>query len=97
LRRLLNELERDHGDEIAAWAIAAPSPEERASFYHRELGLRRRGPRRAEYEHLPRAEQQRIARRAMARIRNEARRRDEARTMHEQREAEEGDSQDDDR
>jgi hypothetical protein len=83
LRRLLAEIEEDHGDEIAAWALAAPEPAERASFYQQELGRRRRGPQRAKYEHLSRAEQQRIARRAMARIRNEARRRDEAKLMQE--------------
>ena len=32
LRRLLAEIEEDHGDEIAAWSIAAPEPAERASF-----------------------------------------------------------------
>jgi len=81
LRRLLAEIEADHGDEIATWALAAPEPAERASFYQQELGRRRRGPRRAKYEHLSRTEQQRIARRAMARIRNETRRRDEAMLM----------------
>jgi hypothetical protein len=91
LRKLLAEIEDDHGDEIAAWALAAPEPSERASFYQQELGRRRRGPQRAKYEHLSHTEQQRIARRAMARIRNEARRTDEARAMHRQREAEEGD------
>jgi hypothetical protein len=89
LRRLLAEIEEDHGDEIAAWALAAAEPSERASFYQQELGRRRRGPQRAKYEHLSRAEQQRIARRAMARIRNETRRRDEAKTMHDERERQE--------
>ena len=88
LRRLLAEIEEDHGDEIAAWSIAAPEPAERASFYQKELGRRRQGPQRAKYEHLSRVEQQRIARRAMARIRNEARRRDEAKLMHDARERE---------
>ena len=82
LRRLLAEIEDDHGDEIAAWALAAPEPAERASFYQQELGRRRRGPQRAKYEHLSHVEQQRIARRAMARIRNEARRHGEAKLMH---------------
>jgi hypothetical protein len=82
LRRLLAEIEADHGDEIATWALVAPEPAERASFYQQELGRRRRGPQRAKYEHLSRAEQQRTARRAMARIRNETRRRDEAMLMH---------------
>jgi hypothetical protein len=82
LRRLLAEIEEDHTDEIAAWALAAPDPAERASFYQQELGRRRRGPQRAKYEHLSRDEQQRIARRALARIRNEARRREEATLMH---------------
>jgi hypothetical protein len=90
LRRLLAEIEEDHADEIAAWALAAPEPHERASFYQQELGRRRRGPQRAKYEHLSRAEQQRIARRAMARIRNEARRSSEAKLMHDQREEIEG-------
>jgi hypothetical protein len=93
LRRLLAEIEEDHADDIAAWAIAAPEPAERGSIYQRELGRRRQGPQRAKFEHLPREQQQRIARRAMARIRNEARRRDEAKAMHGQREAEEGDSE----
>jgi hypothetical protein len=92
LRRLLAEIEEDHADEIAAWALAAPEPAERASFYQQELGRRRRGPQRAKYEHLSRAQQQRIARRAMARIRNEARRHDEAKLLHEDRdEIEDGD------
>jgi hypothetical protein len=92
LRRLLAEIEEEYADEIAAWALAALEPAERASFYQQELGRRRRGPQRAKYEHLSRIEQQRIARRAMARIRNEARRRDEAKLMHEQAEqAENGD------
>jgi hypothetical protein len=82
LRRLLAEIEEDHTDEIAAWALAAPDPAERASFYQQELGRRRRGPQRAKYEHLSRDEQQRIARRALARIRDEARRREEATLMH---------------
>ena len=94
LRRLLAEIEEDHGDEIAAWALAAPEPAERASFYQQELGRRRRGPQRAKYEHLSRVEQQRIARRAMARIRNEARRRDEAQLMHDERDEAEGDGAD---
>ena len=87
LRRLLAEIEEDHGGEIAAWALAAPEPSERASHYQQELG-RRRGPQRAKYEHLSRAEQQRIARRAMARIRNEERRRKEAATLHDRQDAE---------
>jgi len=86
LRHFLAEIEEDHADEIAAWALAAPEPAERASFYQQELGRRRRGPQRAKYEHLSRVEQQRIARRAMGRIRNEARRRDEAKLMHGERE-----------
>jgi hypothetical protein len=93
LRRLLAEIEEDHGDEIAAWALAAPEPAERGSIYQRELGRRRQGPQREKYEHLSRAEQQRIARRAMARIRNEARRRDEAESMHRQRAAEEAEDE----
>jgi hypothetical protein len=92
LRRLLAEIEEEHPDEIAAWALAAPDPAERGSIYQRELGRRRQGPQREKYEHLSRAEQQRIARRAMARIRNEARRRDEAQAMHRQREIEEGEA-----
>jgi hypothetical protein len=92
LRRLLAEIEDDHGDEIAAWALAAPEPAERGSIYQRELGRRRQGPQRVKYEHLSRDEQQRVARRAMARIRNQQRRTDEARFMHGQREAEEGDN-----
>ena len=94
LRKLLAEIEDDHGDEIAAWALAAPEPAERASLYQQELGRRRRGPQRAKYEHLTREKQQQIARRAMARLRNirnnEARRKGEAKAMHRQREAEEG-------
>jgi hypothetical protein len=35
LRRLLTEIEEDHADEIAAWAIAAPEPAERGSIYQR--------------------------------------------------------------
>jgi hypothetical protein len=97
LRRLLAEIEEDHGDEIAAWALAAPEPSERASFYQQELGRRRRGPQRAKYEHLSRAEQQRIARRAMGRIRDQARRRDEAKLMHAERERMEEDNDTDER
>ncbi len=82
LRRLLAEIEEDHTDEIAAWALAAPDPAERASFCQQEVGRRRRGPPRAKYEHLSRDEQQRIALRALARIRDEARRRDKVALMH---------------
>ena len=42
--RLLAEIEEDQGDEIAAWARAAPESAERASFYQQELGHRRRAP-----------------------------------------------------
>jgi hypothetical protein len=98
LRRLLREIEEDHADEIAAWALAAPEPSERGSIYQRELGRRRRGPQRDKYEHLSREQQQRIARRAMARIRNERRRLDEAKSMHGQRESDisDGDEAEDD-
>jgi hypothetical protein len=82
LRRLLAETEEDHADEITGWAIAAPEPAERGSVYQRKLGRRRQGPQREKYEHLPREQQQRIARPVMARIRNERRRLDEARAMH---------------
>src|SRR6202521_2720774 len=42
LRRLLAEIEEDHGVEIAALGLAAPEPADRASFYQQELGRRRR-------------------------------------------------------
>jgi hypothetical protein len=75
LRSLLNKLVTDHSDAISEWAQRAPpSPEERASFFRRELGQRRRGTQREKYEHLPRAEQQRIKQQAKARLREEERR-----------------------
>jgi len=89
LRAMLAEFETRYADEIASWALAAPPPEKRASFYQAEIGRRRRGPNRAKYVDISEAERLRIIHRWQARLRNERRRSGEAGLLHAVREAEE--------
>jgi hypothetical protein len=64
IRALLQDIMDQHKDEILQWAMVAPEPEVRAREFQKELGRRRRGPRYAEFQGLPRHRQQTIARNA---------------------------------
>jgi len=67
IRALLQDVLDAHREEILAWSMEAPEPEIRARTFQIELGRRRRGPRHAEFQDLPRHKQQAIARAARAR------------------------------
>ena len=64
IRALLQDVMDRHKDDILEWAISAPEPADRARTFQKELGRRRRGPRYAEFQDLPRHRQQVIARNA---------------------------------
>lgn len=82
IRALLQDIMDQHKDDILEWAMSSPEPETRAREFQKELGRRRRGPRYAEFQSLPRHRQQTIARNArsksLAELREKKRKRSEA-------------------
>jgi hypothetical protein len=71
LRSLGTAYAVEHHSEISEWRQCVASPEERAGFYRRELGHRRREESRGKFEGLPPSEQERIKKQAAARLHKE--------------------------